>query len=130
MLPVQRDQVSPEDEIVADKYTKSGADLDRHSLVVRGSQTQSGDAVLGVLVDKLQDAKQGRAIAPQRILFFSNKDLVQAQNFVQGVDELNMRYGFERTGCGRCLHQSQLFSGDKIRIHVRQKLAVLHFFSL
>ena len=106
MLPVQRDQVSPEHQVVTDKYRQTGADLDRHGLVVRGSQTQSGGAVLSIRVGELQNAEQRRAIAPQCILFFSNDDLIQSQNFVQGVNELNVRYGFERTGCDRRLHQS------------------------
>src|SRR2546421_12246837 len=57
-------------------------------------------------------------------------DLVQTQYLVQGIDELDVRYGFEGTcRVWRC-HQSQLFPGDEISVDVGQKLTVLHEFLL
>jgi hypothetical protein len=126
MLPVQRNQVSPEHQVVTDKHGEPGAELDGHGLVVRGSQTESGDAILSGGVGKLQDAEQGGAIAAQCKLLFPDSDLVQTQNFVQGVDELYVRDRFERTGRGWRFDESQLFSGDKISVNVGQKLAILH----
>src|SRR6266550_8336926 len=130
MLPVQRDQVSPEHQVVTDKNREPGANLDRHGLVIGGPEAESSDAVLGVLVDKLQNAEQGRAIAPQCKLFFTDGDLVLTQYLVQGIDELDVRYGLERTCRVWCLHQGQLFPGDEISVDVGQKLTVLHEFLL
>src|SRR3989442_10761666 len=59
MFPVQRDQVSPEHQVVTDKDREPGTDLDRHGLVIGGPEAESSDAILGVLVEKLQNTEQG-----------------------------------------------------------------------
>src|SRR5438093_8001863 len=130
MFPVQRNQVSPEHQVVTDKDREPGTDLDGHGLVVRGPEAESSDAVLGVLVDKLQNTEQGRAIAPQCKLLFTDSDLVLTQYLVQGVDELDVRYGLEGTCRVWRFHQSQLFPGDQISVDVGQNLTGLHEFLL
>src|SRR6266566_1421959 len=130
MFPVQRDQVSPEHQVVTDKNREPGANLDRHGLVIGGPEAESSDAVLGVLVEKLQNTEQGRAIAPQCKLLFTDGDLVLTQYLVQGVDELDVRYGLEGTCRVWRFHQSQLFPGDEISVDMGQKLTVLHEFLL
>src|SRR5439155_25086796 len=68
MFPVQRDQISPEHQVVTDKDREPGADLDRHGLVVGGPEAESSHAIRRILIRKLQNTEQGRAIAPQCIL--------------------------------------------------------------
>src|SRR5205809_3307560 len=58
------------------------------------------------------------------------RDLVQTQYLVQGIDELDVRYGLEGTCRVWRFHQSQLFPGDEISVDVGQKLTVLHEFLL
>src|SRR5437870_10031133 len=130
MFPVQRNQVSPEHQVVTDKDREPGTDLDGHGLVVRGPEAESSDAIRRILIRKLQDTEQGRAIAPQCELLFTDGDLVLTQYLVQGVDELDVRYGLEGTCRVWRFHQSQLFPGDQIRVDVGQKLTVLHEFLL
>src|SRR5438105_1061457 len=73
---------------------------------------------------------QALAIAAQCKLLFSNSDLVQPQNFVQGVDELYVRDGLEGTRRVWRFDEGQLFPGDEIRIYVRQQLSMFHFILL
>src|SRR5437762_10820589 len=63
-----------------------------------------------ILIRKLQNTEQGRAIAPQCKLLFTDGDLVLTQYLVQGIDELDVRYGLEGT-CRRSEeHTSELQS--------------------
>src|SRR5438876_1665573 len=130
MFSVQRNQVSPEHQVVTDKDREPGANLDRHGLVVRGAEAESSDAIRRILIRKLQNTEQGRAIAPQCKLLFTDGDLVLTQYLVQGIDELDVRYRLEGTCRVWRFHQSQLFPGDEISVDVGQKLTVLHEFLL
>src|SRR5438552_17663159 len=130
LASVQRDQVSSEHQVVTDKDREPGTDLDGHGLVVRGPEAESSDAIRRILIRKLQNTEQGRAIAPQCKLLFTDGDLVLTQYLVQGIDELDVRYGLEGTCRIWRFHQSQLFPGDQISVDVGQKLTVLHEFLL
>src|SRR5207247_4786424 len=130
MFPVQRDQVSSETQVGTDKDREPGTDLDGHGLVVRGPEAESSDAIRRILIRKLQNTEQGRAIAPQCKLLFTDGDLVLTQYLVQSIDELDVRYGLEGTCRVWRFHQSQLFPGDQISVDVGQKLTVFMSFSL
>src|SRR5438046_10560941 len=94
--------------------------------MVGGAQAERCHAIRRILIRKLQDTEQGRAIAPQCELLFTDGDLVLTQYLVQGVDELDVRYGLEGTSRGWRFHQSQLFPGDEISVDGGQKLTVWH----
>src|SRR5438094_4188611 len=130
MLAIEGNEVAAKDHVRAHKNGHSRADLDGHGAIVGGAQTERCHAIRRILIRKLQNTEQGRAIAPQCKLLFTDSDLVQTQYLVQGIDELDVRYGLEGTCRVWRFHQSQLFPGDQIRVDVGQKLTVLHEFLL
>src|SRR5438094_2460320 len=129
MLAIEGNEVAAKDHVRAHKNGHSRADLDGHGAIVGGTQAERCHAIRRILIRKLQNTEQGRAIAPQCKLLFTDGDLVLTQYLVQSIDELDVRYGLEGTCRVWRFHQSQLFPGDEISVDVGQKLAVLHLFS-
>ena len=122
--------MSPRKARLSQQDGEPGAELDGHGFVVGGAQAQGGTAVCGLAIGKLEDAEEDGAVAAEGKAFLLDADLVLLQDEFEHVHQFDMRNGFEGTGNFGHGDETQLVARNEIRVHMGQKLGVLHVFLL